>query len=78
MNSEGTKEDISERLKVHVPIALEARRRTNGEPFQAMDLGCGRGGWLSLLLEERIVARDDCNPSLLSECRVEESLGRRG
>ena len=75
----GTQEDISERLKVHVPIAIEARKRTNDQPFEAMDLGCGRGEWLSLLLEEGIQARGiDCNVSLLHECRSKNLLVEEG
>ena len=74
----GTQEDISERLKVHVPIALEARRRTNGEPFQAMDLGCGRGEWLSLLWRSELWQEIDCNPSLLSECKSKNLLVEEG
>ena len=64
---------------MHLPIALEARRRTNGEPFEAMDLGCGRGEWLSLLLEEGIKAKGiDCNPSLLDECKSKNLLVEEG
>jgi 2-polyprenyl-3-methyl-5-hydroxy-6-metoxy-1,4-benzoquinol methylase len=75
----GAQEDISERLKVHVPIAIEARKRTNEQPFEAMDLGCGRGEWLSLLLEEGIEARGiDCNPSLLRECQSKNLLVEEG
>ena len=75
----GAQEDISERLKVHVPIAIEARKRTNDKPFQAMDLGCGRGEWLSLLLEEGIEALGiDCNPSLLRECQSKNLLVEEG
>jgi O-antigen chain-terminating methyltransferase len=66
-------------LKVHVPIALEARRRTCYETFEAMDLGCGRGEWLSLLLDEGIEAKGiDCNPSLLSECKSKNLLVEEG
>lgn len=75
----GAQEDISERLKVHVPIVIDARKRTNDEPFEAMDLGCGRGEWLSLLLEEGIEARGiDCNPSLLRECQSKNLLVEEG
>lgn len=75
----GPQEDILERLKVHVPIAIEARKRTNDKPFQAMDLGCGRGEWLSLLLEEGIEALGiDCNPSLLRECQSKNLLVEEG
>lgn len=75
----GAQEDILERLKVHVPIAIEARKRTNEQPFEAMDLGCGRGEWLSLLLEEGIEALGiDCNPSLLRECQSKNLLVEKG
>ena len=75
----GAQEDILERLKVHVPIAIEARKRTNDKPFDAMDLGCGRGEWLSLLLGEGIEALGiDCNPSLLRECQSKNLLVEEG
>jgi 2-polyprenyl-3-methyl-5-hydroxy-6-metoxy-1,4-benzoquinol methylase len=75
----GSQEVITERLKVHLPIALEARKRTNGQPFESMDLGCGRGEWLSLLLDEGIKARGiDCNVSLLRECQSKNLLVEEG
>ena len=75
----GAQEEISERLKVHIPIAIEARKRTNDQPFQAMDLGCGRGEWLSLLKEEGVEALGiDCNPSLLRECQSQNLLVEEG
>lgn len=75
----GTQDEISEKLKVHIPIAIEARKRTPKEPFEAYDLGCGRGEWLSLLLQEGIVVKGiDSNLSLLRECRSKNLLVEEG
>jgi 2-polyprenyl-3-methyl-5-hydroxy-6-metoxy-1,4-benzoquinol methylase len=66
----GSQEEILKRLKVHLPIVLEARKIATVTPFMAMDLGCGRGEWLSLLLDEGIdVLGIDNNQSLLNVCR---------
>ena len=76
----GSQEEILKRLKVHLPIVLEARKIATATPFMAMDLGCGRGEWLSLLLDEGInVLGIDNNQSLLNVCRsknlpVEEGM----
>jgi SAM-dependent methyltransferase len=66
----GSVDEISKKLEVHVPIVVEAKNKSNEELFKAMDLGCGRGEWLSLLLEKGIeVIGVDSNPSLIHECK---------
>jgi O-antigen chain-terminating methyltransferase len=64
----GTREDIKERCKVYLPLIKKAGLGTEEMPI--LDLGCGRGEWLELLLEEGLQAQGlDINPILVEECR---------
>ena len=51
----GSKVEIVERLKVYLPILSDAKIGTKEQPI--LDLGCGRGEWLSLLRESKYIAR---------------------
>jgi O-antigen chain-terminating methyltransferase len=48
----GAEEEIADRLRVYLPDMERAAARTGGLPV--MDLGCGRGEWLSLLRDAGI------------------------
>ena len=48
----GPEEEIADRLRVYLPDMERAAARTGGLPV--MDLGCGRGEWLSLLRDAGI------------------------
>lgn len=50
----GTTADIRSRLRIYLPDVEAAVLRTKGKPV--MDIGCGRGEWLSLLADAGITA----------------------
>jgi len=51
----GTREEIHNRARVYLPIIKKANLGTKRKPI--LDLGCGRGEWLELLKEKRLLAR---------------------
>jgi O-antigen chain-terminating methyltransferase len=64
----GTREDIKERLRVYLPLLKENGIGTEHMPI--VDVGCGRGEWLEVLREERLMARGvDINRVLVEACR---------
>jgi SAM-dependent methyltransferase len=66
----GTPEDVRERLKVYLPILREAGVGTSRNPV--IDLGCGRGEWLSLLREDGLEGRGvDLNRAMVEICRAQ-------
>jgi O-antigen chain-terminating methyltransferase len=65
----GSREDISNRLKVYLPLIEEAKVGTQNSPI--LDVGCGRGEWLKLLQESGYVARGiDINRVMVDECQA--------
>ena len=50
----GTRADIKERFRVYLPFIEEQKIGTERTPV--LDLGCGRGEWLELLAEHKLVA----------------------
>jgi len=63
----GSCDDIRERLRVYLPEVRSAVSATSDSPV--LDLGCGRGEWLELLLEHHITARGvDGSPSMVRAC----------
>lgn len=65
----GAEKDITQGLTCFLPWAGSARKSV-GEPFIAVDLGCGRGEWLALLREHRMSALGvDLNPLFVEQCR---------
>jgi O-antigen chain-terminating methyltransferase len=73
----GARADIKERSRVYLPFFQNSKIGSREMPI--LDVGCGRGEWLELLLENKLVARGiDTNRILLEYCReagldVEES-----
>jgi O-antigen chain-terminating methyltransferase len=64
----GTREDIKERLRVYLPFLRDAGVGSAAMPV--LDVGCGRGEWLEVLQEERLVARGlDVNRIMVEQCR---------
>ena len=64
----GTREEIKDRSRVYLPLLHEHKIGTHQMPI--LDLGCGRGEWLELLLEGNLVARGiDINRVLLAHCK---------
>jgi len=62
----GTQQEIKDRLRVYIPL-LKACQAGTIDP-QILDVGCGRGEWLELLKEEKIVAQGiDINRVLVQE-----------
>ena len=75
----GSEQEIKERVKVYVPRFVEAGLGTPEMPI--IDIGCGRGEWLDVLREHRLLAYGvDGNSSMIASCRdkglaVEEQDG---
>jgi SAM-dependent methyltransferase len=64
----GTRAEIKDRSRVYLPMLQERKIGTKKMPI--LDVGCGRGEWLELLLENDLQARGiDINRVLLSYCR---------
>lgn len=64
----GGREEIKQRLRVYLPILEGAKLGTHEMPI--VDLGCGRGEWLTLLKEQVMQARGvDVNRVLVEDCR---------
>jgi 2-polyprenyl-3-methyl-5-hydroxy-6-metoxy-1,4-benzoquinol methylase len=64
----GSREDIKERLRVYLPILEQAKLGT--DEMTILDVGCGRGEWLTLLKEQGMRAQGvDLNRMLVEECR---------
>jgi O-antigen chain-terminating methyltransferase len=62
----GTREEVSRRLQVYIPILKEA-----GITGSVLDIGCGRGEWLQLLETEAIKAQGlDRNRVFIEQCRA--------
>ncbi len=63
----GSSEQIRERLQANVPL-LQAV--VLGQDRPVLDLGCGRGEWLRLLVDNNVQALGiDTNPSMVEHCR---------
>jgi O-antigen chain-terminating methyltransferase len=64
----GSKEEIKERLIEYLPYVQEARRKTQNAPV--LDVGTGRGEWLSLMKENDIEAKGlDLNHIMVTLCQ---------
>ncbi|MBO1059177.1 MAG: methyltransferase domain-containing protein [Dolichospermum sp. JUN01] len=65
----GTREDISDRLKVYLPSIEKANVGTPDAPI--LDVGCGRGEWLELLKESGYISRGlDINRVMVEQCQA--------
>ncbi|MFN3235524.1 MAG: methyltransferase domain-containing protein [Pseudomonadales bacterium] len=64
----GNREVVSERLKVYQDVIDEVK---NHQPWQgALDIGCGRGEWLELLVGQDLeVMGVDLNEIMVAECQ---------
>ena len=64
----GTRAEIKDRARVYLPFLKERKIGTKRMPI--LDVGCGRGEWLELLLENKLEARGiDMNRVLLRSCK---------
>lgn len=64
----GTPEDLQARMGSYVSRVQEGV--SSNPPLPFLDLGCGRGEFVSALREEGVLAEGvDANPDLVSECR---------
>ncbi|MHC5938413.1 class I SAM-dependent methyltransferase, partial [Nostoc sp.] len=65
----GSRESISNRLKVYLPLIAEANTGKPESPI--LDVGCGRGEWLELLQETGYTARGlDINRIMVEQCKA--------
>jgi O-antigen chain-terminating methyltransferase len=63
----GSRQDIKQRVKVYLPFVKDAKAGKRGRPV--IDLGCGRGEWLELLRDEKLVGQGiDLNEFMVAEC----------
>lgn len=71
----GSRELIASRLRAYLPFV--GALKSLDPPASALDLGCGRGEWLELLVEEGIAAQGiDLDESMLAACH-ERGLAAR-
>ncbi len=64
----GSREEIRERLLEYVPRMRAAGAGTPGR--EILDIGCGRGEWLEIMADEKLLARGlDLNQVLVQQCR---------
>ncbi|WP_017319088.1 methyltransferase domain-containing protein [Mastigocladopsis repens] len=67
----GTREEITKKLKVYLPIIAEAQIGTQDSPI--LDVGCGRGEWLELIRESGYIAKGiDINRVMVEQCQARE------
>jgi O-antigen chain-terminating methyltransferase len=65
----GTREDISERLRIYLPY-LE--KFIGDSAAEVVDVGCGRGEWLALLGQQGLKATGiDLNQAMVDTCRAQ-------
>ncbi len=65
----GSREVVKERLQVYLPFIEPLRDRIPGDP--ALDLGCGRGEWLEVLLEAGFAPTGiDLDEGMLDACHA--------
>jgi O-antigen chain-terminating methyltransferase len=63
----GPRDEIKRRLEVYLPHVKAAKAGSKTKPV--LDLGCGRGEWLELLRDRKLVARGvDLNASMVEVC----------
>jgi SAM-dependent methyltransferase len=63
----GTQSNIRQRVLVYLPWIKKARAGSRNAPV--LDLGCGRGEWLEVLREKKLVGRGvDFNEFMVAEC----------
>jgi O-antigen chain-terminating methyltransferase len=64
----GTRAEIKDRARVYLPFLQE--RKIGSKRMPILDVGCGRGEWLELLLENKLEARGiEINRVLLGYCK---------
>lgn len=65
----GSREEITDRLKVYLPWIEAAKVGTQELPI--LDIGCGRGEWIELLQSSGFVARGlDINRVMVEQCQA--------
>lgn len=65
----GSREMISQRLRVYLPFLAENGLGTTENPV--LDVGCGRGEWLELLRQEQFTAQGvDANETQVEYCQA--------
>jgi len=65
----GTRDDIKRRVEIYLPYVRAVGAGTATAPV--LDIGCGRGEWLEVLSESRLVGRGvDMNRITTADCRM--------
>ena len=65
----GKEEDIKDRVRIYLPFVKKVVSDVGNYPV--LDVGCGRGEWLSLLHENSIDAKGvDLNQAMVAMCRA--------
>jgi 2-polyprenyl-3-methyl-5-hydroxy-6-metoxy-1,4-benzoquinol methylase len=64
----GTRTEVKQRLSAYLPLVKEAHLGDDETPI--LDVGCGRGEWLSLLSHEGLTASGvDSNRMMIQQCK---------
>jgi O-antigen chain-terminating methyltransferase len=64
----GSEDEIKDRVKIYLPHFVEKGLGTPEMPI--VDIGCGRGEWLDVLREQRLLAYGvDGNSSMIAACK---------
>ena len=67
----GTREDIKQRLEIYLPLIQQCQVGTDDAPV--LDIGCGRGEWLELLRDQRLVGHGvDLNHIFVQQCQEDQ------
>jgi SAM-dependent methyltransferase len=73
----GSKKEIKARVAFYLPFIRKARAGSARRPI--LDLGCGRGEWLELLKEEKLVSRGvDLNTTMIAHCKAHRLKAQLG
>lgn len=66
----GTSSEITQRLAVYLPYVMPLEQADIGADAPVVDIGCGRGEWLSMLRQRGIPAIGiDLNQEMVNRCR---------
>ena len=64
----GAREDIKQRVGIYLPLVQEAGGGSDEAPI--LDIGCGRGEWLELLMERNLACEGvEINRVAVADCR---------
>jgi SAM-dependent methyltransferase/septal ring factor EnvC (AmiA/AmiB activator) len=64
----GPREEIKRRMRFYLPLVEKCQAGKRDRPI--VDLGCGRGEWLELLKQQKLIATGiDLNETMIDQCK---------